>query len=87
MNKEKIVTFLEKNVVLKLKSLAKFSNKSTSFIKAVTEYIAKKILKKKIGIIGIINSNDPHFAENDEEYLKGFGEDWFIFSTKIYKLN
>ena len=70
MNKVKIAAFLENNVVLKLKSLAKLTNKSTSFIKAVTEYIAKKIHKKEINIIGIVNSGDPHFAENDEEYLK-----------------
>lgn len=72
MNKVKIAAFLEKDVVLKLKSLARLTNKSTSFIirEAVSEYIAKKIHKKEINIIGIVNSGDPHFAENDEEYLK-----------------
>ncbi|GAH24010.1 unnamed protein product, partial [marine sediment metagenome] len=29
-----------------------------------------------INIIGIVDSGDPHFAENDEEYLKkNFGKD------------
>jgi len=72
MNKVKIAAFLEKDVVLKLKNLARLTNKSTSFIirEAVNSYVAKKAPKKEIGIIGIINSGDPNFAENDEEYLK-----------------
>ena len=51
---------------------SKTTNKSTSYLirEAVTEYIAKKIPNKEIGIIGIVNSGDPHFAENDEEYFK-----------------
>lgn len=78
MNKIKISVFLDNDVMLKLKILAKLTNKSNSFIirEAVTEYIAKKIPKKEINIIGIVDSGDPHFAENDEdEYLKGLGED------------
>ncbi|GAH27640.1 unnamed protein product, partial [marine sediment metagenome] len=54
------------------------TSKSTSFIirEAISEYIAKKIPKKEINIIGIVDSGDPHFAENDEEYLKkNFGKD------------
>ncbi|GAG72241.1 unnamed protein product [marine sediment metagenome] len=72
MNKIKIAAFLDKDVMLKLKILAKITNKSTSYLirEAVTEYIAKKIPNKEIGIIGIVNSGDPHFAENDEEYFK-----------------
>jgi predicted DNA-binding protein len=72
MDKERTSILLERDVVLKLKNLARLTNKSTSFIirEALSEYIAKKIHKKEINIIGIVNSGDPHFAENDEEYLK-----------------
>ncbi|MBE3113690.1 MAG: CopG family transcriptional regulator [Actinobacteria bacterium] len=78
MDKERTSILLEKDVMLKLKNMAKFSNKSTSFLirEAVNSYVAKKAPKKEIGIIGIVNSGDPHFAENDEEYLKkNFGKD------------
>ena len=72
MDKERTSILLEKDVMLKLKNMARLTNKSTSFIirEALSEYIAKKIHKKEINIIGIVNSGDPHFAENDEEYLK-----------------
>jgi len=72
MNKIKISVFLDKDVILKLKRLSKITNKSTSFLirEAVSSYVAKKAPKKEIGIIGIIDSGDPHFAENDEEYFK-----------------
>jgi len=72
MDKERTSILLEKDIMLKLKNMAKFSNKSTSFLirEAVTEYVAKKVPRKEIGIIGIVNSDDPHFDENDEEYLK-----------------
>ena len=78
MEKERTSILLEKDIILKLKNMAKFSNKSTSFLirEAVTEYVAKKVPRKEIGIIGIVNSGDPNFAENDEEYLKkNFGKD------------
>ncbi|MDP3012061.1 MAG: ribbon-helix-helix domain-containing protein [Candidatus Hydromicrobium sp.] len=72
MDKERTSILLERDIVLKLKNLARLTNKSTSFIirEALSEYITKKIHKKEINIIGIVNSGDPHFAENDEEYLK-----------------
>ena len=79
MYKERTTVLLNKNEMFKLKKIAKFSSKSTSSIirEAVSEYIAKKIPDKEIGIIGIVDSGDPHFAENDEEYLKkNFGKDW-----------
>jgi len=78
MDKERTTVLLNKNEMFKLKKIAKFSSKSTSSIirEAVSEYIAKKIPEKEIGIIGIVDSGDPHFAENDEEYLKkNFGKD------------
>ena len=78
MEKERTTVLLNKDEMFKLKKIAKFTSKSTSFIirEAINEYIAKKIPNKEIGIIGIVNSGDPHFAENDEEYLKkNFGKD------------
>jgi len=78
MDKERTSILLNKDVMFKLKKIAKFTSKSTSFIirEAISEYIAKKITKKEINIIGIVDSGDPHFAENDEEYLKkNFGKD------------
>ena len=78
MDKERTTVLLNKNEMFKLKKIAKFSSKSTSSIirEAVSEYIAKKIPDKENGIIGIVDSGDPHFAENDEEYLKkNFGKD------------
>ena len=78
MDKERTSILLEKDVMLKLKTLAKTTNKSTSFVirEAVTEYVTKKTQKKNFNIIGIVNSGDPYFAENDEEYLKNnYGKD------------
>ncbi len=78
MDMERTSILLEKDVMLKLKTLAKTTNKSTSFVirEAVTEYVTKKTPKKNFNIIGIVNSGDPHFAENDEEYLKNnYGKD------------
>ena len=78
MEKERTSILLNKDEMFKLKKIAKFSSKSTSSIirEAVSEYIAKKIPDKENGIIGIVDSGDPHFAENDEEYLKkNFGKD------------
>ena len=78
MDKERTSILLEKDVMLKLRTLAKTTNKSTSFVirEAVTEYVTKKTPKKNFNIIGIVNSGDPHFAENDEEYLKNnYGKD------------
>ncbi len=76
MEKERTSILLEKDVMLKLKNLAKISNRSTSFIirEAVTEYVAKKAPKKEISIIGIGNSGGSDIASEKEEYLKGFGE-------------
>ena len=72
MEKERTSMLLYKDVMFKLKRLSKTTNKSTSFIirEAISEYVAKKTPKKEINIIGIVDSGDSHFAENDEEYLK-----------------
>ena len=79
MEKERTSVLLEKDVMFKLKALSRSTNKSTTFLiqEAVTEFVAQKTSKHKIGIIGIADSKDPHFAEKDEEFLEksGFGED------------
>ena len=79
MEKERTSVLLEKNIMLKLKALSRSTNKSTTFLiqEAVTEFVTQKTSKQKIGIIGIADSKDPHFAEKDEEFLEnyGFGED------------
>ena len=79
MEKERTSVLLDKEIILKLRALSRNTNKSKTFLinEAVTEYITKKVSKRKISIIGIAESRDPYFAENDEEYLRknGFGED------------
>jgi predicted transcriptional regulator len=78
MERERTSVLLDKDVMFKLKKIAKFTSKSTSFIirEAISEYIVKEIPKKETNIVGIVDSGDPHFAENDEEYLeKNFGKD------------
>jgi predicted transcriptional regulator len=79
MEKERTSILLDKETMLKLQALSRKTNKSKTFLisEAVTEFIAKKSPQKKLGIIGIADSKDPQFAENDEKYLKdqGFGED------------
>ena len=79
MEKERTSVLLEKDIMLKLKALSRSTNKSTTFLiqEAVTEFVAQKTSKHKIGIIGIADSKDPYFAEKDEEFLEksGFGED------------
>jgi len=79
MEKERTSVLLEKDIMLKLKALSRSTNKSTTFLiqEAVTEFVAQKTSKHKIGIIGIADSGDPHSAEKDEEFLEksGFGED------------
>ncbi|MCL4416060.1 MAG: ribbon-helix-helix domain-containing protein [Actinobacteria bacterium] len=79
MEKERTSVLLEKDIMLKLKALSRNTNKSTTSLiqEAITEFVAQRIPKKKICIIGIVDSKDPHFAEKDEEFLEksGFGED------------
>jgi len=77
MEKERTSILLDKDVMLKLKRLAKFSNKSTSLLirEAVSDYVAKKAPKSKIGIIGIGDSGGSDIANRKDEYLKGFGKD------------
>jgi predicted transcriptional regulator len=79
MEKHRTSVLLDKDIMLKLKALSRSTNKSATFLiqEAVTEFLAQKTSKKKIGIIGIADSKDPYFARKDEEFLgkSGFGED------------
>jgi len=78
MEKERTSILLDKDVMFKLKRLSKTTNKSTSFLirEAVTSYVTKKAPNRKIGIIGIGSSSEfSDIANNEDEYLKGLGED------------
>jgi len=76
MEKERTSILLDKATMLKLKSLSKLSHKSTSLLirEAVSDYVAKKVPKSKIGIIGIGDSGGSDIANKKDEYLKGFGK-------------
>jgi hypothetical protein len=43
----------------------------------ILNLIKEEISEKKMEIIGLVDSGDPHFADNVEEYLQdnGFGKD------------
>ncbi|MCL4377168.1 MAG: hypothetical protein M1409_02115 [Actinobacteria bacterium] len=72
MEKGRTSILLNKDDLLKLKTISKRTNKSTNFLiqEAVTEYVSKTLPKRKIDIIGMVDSGDPHFAEKDEEILE-----------------
>ncbi len=71
MKKERTSVLLKQEDIVNLKALSRKTNKSTSFLirEAVTEFLAKNIEEKKIGIAGMVDSGDPYFAEKDEEML------------------
>jgi hypothetical protein len=73
MEKGRTSILLNKDDLLKLKTISKKINKSINFLiqEAVTEYVSKTLPKRKIDIIGMVDSGDPHFAEKDEEILEG----------------
>ncbi len=77
MGKKRTSILLDKDIMLRLKKLSKTTNKSTSFLirEAVSSYVAKKAPKKKISIIGIGSRGSSDIATNEDEYLKGLGED------------
>jgi PHP family Zn ribbon phosphoesterase len=74
LEKDRTSVLLDREVMVKLKAISMATRKPMNFL---TEYIAKLAPKKKMEIIGMVDSGDPHFADNVEEYLKesGFGED------------
>jgi predicted transcriptional regulator len=71
LKKERTSVLLNQEDMLKLKAMSKRTNKSASFLiqEAVSEFIAKASPVKNIGIIGMVDSGDPNFAQKDEEIL------------------
>ena len=61
----------------KLKSLAADEGRTAAELvrEAVAEYAAKATEREWPRCFGMGDSGDPHFAENYEDYLDGFGED------------
>lgn len=72
LEKERTSILLNQEDLIKLKVISQMTNKSTSFLiqEAVTEFVSKTIPKRKIDIIGMIDSGDQHFADKDEEILE-----------------
>jgi len=72
LEKERTSILLDKEDMLKLKAIAKKTRRSTTFLikEAVSEYISRAIPKRKIDIIGMVESGDPYLAENDEKILE-----------------
>jgi predicted DNA-binding protein len=71
MKKERTSILLKQEDLVNLRALSRKTNKSTSFLiqEAVSEFLAKNIKVKEIGIAGMVDSGDPYFAEKDEEIL------------------
>ena len=71
MKKQRTSILLKQEDFINLKTLSRKTNKSTSSLiqEAVNDFLAKKIKEKEIGIAGMVDSGDPHFAEKDEEIL------------------
>ena len=61
----------------KLKTLAAEEGRPAAELvrEAVAEYAARGRMRPWPRSIGMGNSGDPHFAENYEDYLDGFGEE------------
>jgi len=61
----------------RLKSLAADEGRSAAELvrEAVAEYTARATEREWPTSFGMGDSGDPHFAENYEDYLDGFGED------------
>ena len=73
----KTTVYLNEADYRKLKSLAADEGRPAAELvrEAVAEYAARGTERPWPRSIGIMNSGDPHFAENDEDYLDGFGEE------------
>ena len=71
MEKERTTIILDRDLARKLKVLSRRIKKPKTFLisEAISEYVTKKLPKKDIGIIGVVGSWDPEFAERDEEFL------------------
>ena len=77
MKKIKTTVYLNQADYRKLKSLAAEKGRSTAELvrEAVAEYTARATEREWPRSFGMGDSGDPHFAENYEDYLDGFGED------------
>ncbi len=77
MKTTKTTVYLNAADYRKLKSLAADQGRSAAELvrEAVAEYAARATEREWPRSIGIMDSGDPHFAENYEDYLDGFGED------------
>ncbi len=77
MKTTKTTVYLNAADYRKLKSLAADQGRSAAELvrEAVAEYAARQTERPWPRSIGMGDSGDPHFAENYEDYLDGFGED------------
>lgn len=73
----KTTVYLDAADYRKLKSLAADEGRPAAELvrEAVAEYAARGTERPWPRSIGMMNSGDPHFAENYEDYLDGFGEE------------
>lgn len=77
MKAVKTTVYLNAADYRKLKSLAADEGRSAAELvrEAVAEYAARATERPWPRSIGMGNSGDPHFAENYEDHLDGFGEE------------
>lgn len=77
MSKIKTTVYLNAADYRRLKSLAGEQERSAADLvrEAVAQYAAKATEREWPRSFGMGDSGDPHFAENYEDYLDGFGED------------
>ncbi|MXX54585.1 MAG: CopG family transcriptional regulator [Gemmatimonadetes bacterium] len=73
----KTTVYLNASDYRRLKSLAADEGRSAAELvrEAVAQYAARATEREWPRSIGIADSGDPHFAENYEDYLDGFGEE------------
>ncbi|MDE2652776.1 MAG: ribbon-helix-helix domain-containing protein [Gemmatimonadota bacterium] len=77
MKKIKTTVYLNAGDYRKLRSLAAEEGRTAAELvrEAVAEYAERATGRLWPRSIGIADSGDPHFAENCEDYLDGFGEE------------
>lgn len=73
----KTTVYLSASDYRRLKSLAADEGRSAAELvrEAVAEYAARATEREWPRSFGMGDSGDPHFAENYEDHLDGFGED------------
>lgn len=77
MKKIKTTVYLNAGDYRKLRSLAAEEGRTAAELvrEAVAEYAAKATERQWPRSFGMGDSGDPHFAENCEDHMRGFGED------------